>query len=170
MMKKSKLKYFEFIAYILILIGIVCVGLKTFFPSHYDKTVNKKLYVVLTDSMSPTIPPLSAVLVDLNEDHYQKGDIITFKVDLNQDGIKDLVTHRLESITDTEVRTISDKSNKIDRWTITQEDIIGKVVLTLPHLGGVILGVQKVAFPLLMIAMILIIALLLQTLNRWHKL
>lgn len=168
-MKKSKFMIFEFIAYVIILCGIVFVGIKTFFPNEYDQTISKKLYVVLTDSMTPTIKPLSAIIVDRSVTDYSVGDIITFEIDFNNDGSKDLVTHRLDEIKEDGILTRSDQGDVVDRWLVDEANIVGKVVLVIPHVGAFILGVQKVAIPILLLSMLLIIVLLIQTLYRWKK-
>ncbi len=149
--------------------GINAVALRTFLPHRYDEVVNTKLFVVLTDSMEPTIPPMSLIFVDRDVDHFAKGDIISFKVDINDKGNKDIVTHRLESIDDGLIKTRSDKSGQIDPWKIKEHNVIGKVKLSIPHLGGFVLGIQKVAIPVLLISQLLIIVILLQTILRWKE-
>lgn len=169
-MKKLPFRYLEVITYLAILLGIIFVGMRTFYPRQYHQSVKKQLYVVLTDSMAPTISPLSVVVVDRKSQDFNEGDIITFSIDINNDGRKDLVTHRLDSIADNHIKTRSDKTNKIDYWIVDKKDILGKVVFVIPYLGYLILGVQKVAIPLLLLAMLLIMILLFQTMNRWNKL
>ncbi len=169
-MKSKKYVYFEIVLYVFILVGISIIALRIFRPNTYHDISKNKIYVVITDSMSPTIQPYSMILVDRYDDNYQDGDIITFEVALKGSHDKKLVTHRVESCIDEKIYTRSDKHHKRDAWVLSSDDIIGKVKLTIPYLGYLIMGVQKVAFPLLIIAQLLIVLLLAQTMMRWKKL
>ncbi|MBO4594873.1 MAG: signal peptidase I [Clostridia bacterium] len=63
---------------------------------------NKVILTVKTDSMEPTIMKgdmiVGTTLSDEEKKALQEGDIITFYVDLNGDGVKELNTHRIVSI------------------------------------------------------------------------
>lgn len=169
-MKSKKYVYFEVMLYVIILVGISIIALRIFRPNTYHDISKNKIYVVITDSMSPTIHPYSMILVNRSEEEIQAEDIITFEVALNSSHEKKLVTHRVDSCIDEKIYTRSDKHHKRDTWVLSSDDIIGKVKLTIPYLGYLIMGVQKVALPLLIIAQLLIVLLLAQTMMRWKKL
>jgi signal peptidase len=87
-----------------------------------------KVYVVHTGSMSPTIPPKTAVAV--HEHQYHVGQVVTF-VENGQ-----TVTHRLVSINaDGIITTKGDANATADPWHVPQSQIIGGVVKTMPEVG-----------------------------------
>jgi signal peptidase len=87
-----------------------------------------RVYVIHTGSMSPTIPPRSAVLV--REGRYQPGQVIAFR---RPGGI---VTHRLVSLNaDGTLNTKGDANRSLDPWRVQRRDVIGGVVLA-PHMVG----------------------------------
>ena len=87
-----------------------------------------KVYVVHTGSMSPTIAPKSAVIVDTH--HYHVGQVITF-VESGQ-----TVTHRLKSINaEGMITTKGDANATADPWHVPKSQIIGGVVRTMPEVG-----------------------------------
>lgn len=87
-----------------------------------------KVYVIHTGSMSPTIPPGSAVLV--HKGHYHKGQVITFTVG----GLT--VTHRLVGI-NAEGFTVTkgDANRSDDPWHVPTNQIIGGVVMAPRDVG-----------------------------------
>jgi signal peptidase len=90
-----------------------------------------KVYIMHTGSMSPTIPPRSAVVV--RERTYRVGEVISFIEDGN------IVTHRLVAVnpngtTDTK----GDANSTIDPWHVPTSDIIGSVVAA-PRMVGFLL-------------------------------
>ena len=115
-MRKITYKRFELLAYITILIGLIFVSVKMYFPKYFDMHSKNKLFVVVSDSMDLTIAPHSSIIVDKSKDYIVVDDIITFKYDLNDDGYKEIITHRLHAIEDGIYKTMSDKYNQIDRW------------------------------------------------------
>lgn len=89
---------------------------------------NKRLYVVHTGSMTPTIPIKSAVLVD--EHSYHLGQVITFR----EDGT--VVTHRFVGVNpDGTLITKGDGNTTVDPWKTTRADVIGGVVGAPRELG-----------------------------------
>ena len=81
-----------------------------------------EVYVIRTGSMSPTIPPGSAVLV--HKGHYRIGQVVTYTVnDLT-------VTHRLVAISVTGLTTTKGDGNPtVDPWHVPKSQIIGGIVL-----------------------------------------
>ncbi len=87
-----------------------------------------KVYAVTSGSMSPTIPPKSAVVV--RENDYAVGQVITFIAG------DEIVTHRLISVdTDGLATTKGDGNETNDPWRIPTTQIIGGVVSAPPQLG-----------------------------------
>jgi signal peptidase I len=87
-----------------------------------------KVYVLHTGSMSPTIAPKSAVIVE--EHHYHVGQVVTF----TEDG--QTVTHRLMSINaQGMITTKGDANATADPWHVPKSQIIGGVVATMPEVG-----------------------------------
>jgi signal peptidase len=87
-----------------------------------------KAYAVRTGSMSPTIPPKSAVIV--RKGQYRIGEVITFKAE------DTLITHRLVAIhEDGTTDTKGDANRTIDPWHARTTDIVGGVVAA-PRMVG----------------------------------
>ena len=87
-----------------------------------------RVYVLHTGSMSPTIAPKSAVIVE--EHHYHVGQVVTF----TEDG--QTVTHRLISINaQGMITTKGDANATADPWHVSKSQIVGGVVTTMPEVG-----------------------------------
>lgn len=100
--------------------------------------------VVLTGSMSGTIEP-NDLIVTRGQAEYRQGDVITYANPYST------VTHRIVQITDEGYRTKGDANNTEDSETVLPEQVIGRVVLTVPKIGGVILFLKS---PLGMLCML----------------
>lgn len=112
------------------------VGL--FVAYHFFKIELVRPYLVQSGSMEPVIK-VGSVVFSIPQKTYQTGDIITFAPNDNTDN---LVTHRVEfKLYPTGVKgdpiflTSGDANEDIDRWEITEEQIVGKVLLSIPYLG-----------------------------------
>ncbi len=146
--RKKKRKIFtviiNVISYILLLILAVYVVMHFIFPRHVIKIFRFQHITVLTDSMEPVINVDDVIIIkNFNPDRLKKGDIITFYVDFNNDGKKEMVTHYFyESVLGddgkTLYRTISNVSTTPDEWEIGAEDIVGKYVGRIPGVGKII--------------------------------
>lgn len=87
-----------------------------------------KVFVIHTGSMSPTIPPGSAVLV--HEGHYHLGQVVTF----TEQGLT--VTHRLVSISPEGLTTTKgDANSSADPWHVPKSQIIGGVIFAPRYVG-----------------------------------
>lgn len=87
-----------------------------------------KVYVVRSDSMAPTIPPRSAVIVRVHE--YRIGQIISF----HEAG--SVLTHRFVAVaSDGTVVTKADNNATIDPWRVQPSAVIGGVVAA-PRMVG----------------------------------
>lgn len=163
----------DVIIYLIVIIAIFYIGYAIFFPQHYAQVARYKPYVVVSNSMVPKIMPMSLIIVDKRPDTpYLVNDIITFKHDINSDGHKEIITHRIAEIKNENgvyYRTRPELGEN-DKWVIAKRNVIGKVSRIIPVLGFFVLSIQKVAIPILIVSNLIIILLLWQTFIRWNYL
>lgn len=88
-----------------------------------------KLYVVYTGSMSPAIPPRSAVVVDERVATAEPGQVYTFNTPNGP------VTHRLVRVEDGHLVTKGDANASEDSNRAPVGNIIGKVIYAPRELG-----------------------------------
>ena len=96
-------------------------------------------YVVLSDSMSPSINAGDVVFVgDTSPDEIDEGDVITYE----RPGESQLITHRVIEVQDeggeTTFRTQGDANEEPDPNPIPAGNVIGVVIFHLPLLGHAI--------------------------------
>jgi len=91
-------------------------------------------YVVLSGSMEPVLSPGDVVIVD-SSGPVQNGDVITYR----RPGDSVPTTHRVVGEVDGRYETKGDANEEADTGTVAPEAIIGKVVLTIPLIGHIIL-------------------------------
>jgi len=92
---------------------------------------NWRTSIVLSGSMEPKIKMGSIVVIKPSQD-LKTGDVITFK---NPKDPKTTFTHRISAITDGIMQTKGDANNAPDNWEVTENQVLGKVVTSLPYLG-----------------------------------
>lgn len=107
--------------------------------------------VVVSGSMEPALSVDDVIVIRAQKD-YAPGDIITFY----SDGM--LVTHRIVDQEAGGYRTQGDANNAADADLVAPEDVVGKVVLRVPHLGT-LLGLLRT--PLGMTVLVAVLLLLL---------
>ncbi len=115
--------------------------------------------VVLTGSMSGAIEP-DDLVVTREQASYAAGDIIMFRSGSNT------VTHRITAVTPEGYRTRGDANNTEDAAVTPPENVLGRVVLVLPGVGG---AVRFLRTPLGMLCLVLALPLVLwlpETLGR----
>lgn len=115
-------------------------------------TGNFKTMMVLSGSMEPAIKTGSIVIVKPAKD-YRIGDIITFGP-MSKDKIP--TTHRISDVKYNSgipvYITKGDANNDPDTREISQKDIIGKVLFSIPYLGYAVETAQKpIGFALIII-------------------
>lgn len=93
-----------------------------------------RIYVVLSDSMSPTFVTNDAVFIrDVPHESLSIGDIICFEPsDSNQDVT---VTHRIVQTSQLGFKTRGDANNTDDSFFVYFDNVLGKVVGRLPYFG-----------------------------------
>ncbi len=101
--------------------------------------------VVMSGSMEPEIS-LDDLVISKKQKTYAPGDIITFVNGTS------LTTHRIVSVADRGFVTQGDANNAPDSTPVAQEDIVGKVVATVPKIG---LALHFMKTPLGMMTIIL---------------
>ncbi len=90
-----------------------------------------KLLIVLSGSMEPQIKTGSLVITK-SEKNYKVKDVVAFESSNN-----DLVTHRIEGITNAGFVTKGDANNTTDPGEILNNQVKGKVIFTIPYLGRI---------------------------------
>ena len=97
-----------------------------------------KSVVVLTDSMEPMISPFSLVIVSPESD-IKIGDVILYEVELSKKKYK--VLHRVIDIKEKKGQIVyitkGDNRRYADAWYVNRENIIGKLLFSLPYVGYV---------------------------------
>lgn len=131
-------KLFEIIKKIItvFLIVILVINLYSIFCSKILKQDLVSIFgysnlKIVSGSMQPKIKVGDLIIIK-KSDSYEVGDIVTFR-DENY-----FVTHRIIEKTENGIRTKGDFNNKIDDNILTNEDIVGEVVLIISSLGNVI--------------------------------
>ena len=123
-------------------------------PFELNLPVLPKLYVVQSGSMEPKLKLGSLVIVKPQES-YAANDVITF----SPEGGKETITHRIAMRRYPEGTTFQptyitkgDANEEIDRGEVKNENVVGKVVLSVPFLGyGVDFAKKPYGFILLVI-------------------
>lgn len=117
-----------------------------------------RFLAVKTGSMADTCPVGSLVITKkVDPQEINEGDIISFTID---DDLT-IVTHRVVE-TDQETQsfiTKGDANNTEDQSPVVWENLVGKVILTLPHIGYAVTWItSKTGRTIIMIILIAMIA------------
>lgn len=91
-------------------------------------------YVIVSGSMEPTIltGSLSFITPIKESSDLQKNSIIAFK---SPNSPKDVVIHRIYSITNEEIKTKGDNNDSVDNWLVYEPMVIGKYIFSIPYIG-----------------------------------
>lgn len=169
---KKVLKFIgNVIFFVFSLILIVYIAGMHFFPEQLKNITGYQTFVILTDSMEPTIP-VGSLVVSRNIDDDEvipKDTIISFRV--KRFGEKVVFTHyfkklQLDDTGRMRYLTQAENANRYDDYVTYREDILGTYVLHVPYIGKVVLFLQS-PFALIELGIILFIILI----NRilWNK-
>lgn len=169
--KKEMIDLFKFLgSSALIFLALFAIINYVPFIARYDH------YVIVTGSMEPVISVGDVVIVDnnINYDELEKGMIISFKVDINNDGIIDTVVHYLDEILETQngekiYRTKPEISDQQDPWSLEDSDITGVYKFQIGFIGRLLLFAQSGLGKLVIIVDILVIYLLFYFLGKPPK-
>jgi len=142
LMKLKKILNGFAIAFTLISLFLLAVTSISFVQAQKNKTIPNVFgfyfMFVTTPSMEPTLPVGSVIIVRQDRlNQLNEQDIITFHATIliNTVPTDVVVTHRVIEIDDSDglqITTKGDNNDLADTWTITDEELIGRVVLTLP--------------------------------------
>jgi len=153
-LKNEYVKSAVFLAIVLGCIGVFWLGLRAYLRTDYP------LLAVASGSMVPTLNVGDLIVVQggLNVNdviaEYETGDIVVFHKPRNPD---ELIVHRaVESKSDGLV-TKGDHNSSPDYWTVTDEELVGKVVSIVPYVGWIPLKVHE---PIGMAIILLVIVVL----------
>ena len=91
---------------------------------------------VLTGSMEPAIP-VGSIVITKEQSSYEIEDIISFQ----EKG--SVITHRIISIDRERYITKGDANNVADTEEVQQKQILGKVILTIPLLGYLVMWLMS---------------------------
>ena len=86
--------------------------------------------VVLTGSMEPTYA-IDDVIIAKEMEHYQVGDVVVY-----QDGDM-VIVHRVVAVDEETIQTMGDANNVVDA-PIAKDKVKGKVIASIPSMGGVV--------------------------------
>jgi len=100
-----------------------------FFLAHFTKVLPLRVFIVSSGSMEPAVKTGGLVVV-LPSSSYRIGDVVTYKT-----GPKDTTTHRLVAAADGQYRTAGDANKAPDTGVIASDQILGKVIYSLPQAG-----------------------------------
>lgn len=91
---------------------------------------------VLTGSMEPAIP-VGSIIITKEQSSYEIEDIISFQ----EEGA--IITHRIITIDRERYITKGDANNVADTEEVQQKQILGKVILTIPLLGYLVMWLMS---------------------------
>ncbi|MBN2540276.1 MAG: signal peptidase I [Bacilli bacterium] len=133
-------------------------------------------YVIVTNSMEPVIMVGDVVIVDnsITPDELVKGQIIAFYADINDDGTNEVIVHYLYSINNDggqrTFNTISEAGGDTqDPWTLTDDDIVGAYVLTIPNIGPFLMFAQSTGGKIILAVDVIIIYVLIEMFSSKKK-
>lgn len=125
---------------ILVCLLIIILGIQTYNKLIvHDETAGILGYnykTVLTGSMEPAIP-VGSIVITKEKSSYEIEDIISFQ----EEGA--IITHRIISIDRERYITKGDANNVADTEEVQQKQILGKVILTIPLLGYLVMWLMS---------------------------
>jgi signal peptidase len=141
------------LALFLIYLAVVMLFDNVYFLNRYQH------YVIVTDSMEPTLNVGDVVFIDraIDFDEIKVNDILAFETEVSNNEIT--VIHYVDSI-DLEsetLRTRPEGTDEIDDWTVTPEDVNGVYLAHIPRLGRFLLFAQSTIGRIVIIVDVIII-------------
>lgn len=108
-------------------------------------------YVVLSGSMEPQIHTGAIAFVNTKDTAVKVGDVVTYRLANDE-----LVTHRIIKKDQSEYTFQGDANDNPDARTVTQDQIVGKYLFSIPKVGFLISALGKKGMPVI-IAWIIIL-------------
>lgn len=125
----------------ILLLIMLAVAVFTFVTSKTPILGNIRSFVVLSGSMSPSIPT-GSVIYTQKQSEYMVGDVIAFQKG-NQ-----VITHRLMIIEgaggNTQFKTMGDANDSLDQESIAPDKVLGKVFLKAHHIGFLVVFLKSI--------------------------
>ena len=122
-----------------LLVGIFCLIFAVLSLPNLNFPGGVRAFTVTSGSMAPSLSTGEVVIIK-PFDQYQVGDIIIFYPFV--DNQEKTITHRIYGLKETNGKelyiTKGDASNLFDAQLVAPEAVLGKVVFSVPHLGGFI--------------------------------
>jgi len=145
--KIDKQSIFKWIRYLLVMFVLIASVYAAF---HYIPALAKyNHFVIGSGSMEPVLMVNDIVVIneEVPLDTLKAGDIVAFYADIRDNGVDEIVIHYLFSVTITDgvriFRTKSAINDNVDAWELTDEDIIGLHVLTIPRVGRILMFIES---------------------------
>lgn len=132
-------------------------------------------YVIATNSMEPVINVDDVVFIDSSTEleDLETGQIIAFYADINGDDVKEIVVHYLYSIEvvdgENVYRTKPHVSDRLDEWSLSDDDIIGTHSFTIKNIGGFLRFATSTIGRIILIIDIIVIYLVYELLFNTEK-
>lgn len=124
-----KKKILSLLFYVVVGILVVFIFFEVFFPKSTVKVFGFKPYTVITQSMEPVLMEDDLIFVtNPKYEELKPDDIITFSVDIYNDGVMDIVTHYIYSVTTVDGERVYRTHGyqlPVDAWQLSDEDILG---------------------------------------------
>lgn len=134
--------------------GVLIIGLVIAFFMFVFKPL--QWYIIVSGSMIPEIEIMDLIVV-MPQKEYEVGDVITFSSDIFDTGKKELVTHRLDRVTDQGFISMSVAANERDALIVNLSDVKGKVVKVIPKVGILVYFIMKNAVAIIFGMVILLL-------------
>ncbi|MBR1385918.1 MAG: signal peptidase I [Bacilli bacterium] len=125
----------------------------------YSNIFGYTFFEVISGSMSPTIEKWDVILLKLDNEEYEVGDIISYKSD------EAYITHRIVEKNGKTYVTKGDFNNTVDN-PITEDKIVGKVVKTFSGVGA---WIKVITTPRIIFSVVISLALLGYTIKMFKK-
>jgi signal peptidase len=122
-------KFIKLLSDLIFYTGLAVAGI--FLVLHFKGIKPFSFFVVTSGSMEPAIHTGSIVIVTPQK-NYSLGDVVTFYSGANK---KNTSTHRIVGINDKLIRTLGDANEEPDPSLTTLDNIVGKVLFSIPLLG-----------------------------------
>jgi signal peptidase I len=99
--------------------------------------------IVSGHSMDPTLAT-NDLLALRAQDEYEIGDVVTYRVPVGDPGAGHVIVHRIIGGNGTDgFITQGDNNPRPDLWKPTQEDVLGRLTVQVPHAGDVLMLVRS---------------------------
>lgn len=129
---------FVFLLLIILLLLIYVVDVKVKEKQNKVSSIPYNFYVILTQSMYPTIEAGDMVITYKLDKGYKIGDVITFNSTRSSSEAV-TITHRVVDTVKTNgvkyYQTKGDNNNAPDTSRVSEKDVIGKVIVKIPKVG-----------------------------------